>query len=136
VIFDTIGVRIELEAAAFTKDPDAKPLSQHRGKTTGAHLVQHAGNITKEKQATVKTVDLARNWRVDSECPSHVLSMGQEQFIDIPRIIITCFVEEPPEYCPSVHATVFMQGIKPHNASLFRENNYEIPMLIAIVVGE
>jgi hypothetical protein len=61
VIFDTIEVRIELEAAAFAKDSDAKPLNQHRGKTTWAHLTHHAGNITKEKRATVKTVDLARN---------------------------------------------------------------------------
>jgi hypothetical protein len=48
VIFDTIAVRIELgEAAAFAKDRDAKPLNQHRGKTTWAHLIQHTGNITK-----------------------------------------------------------------------------------------
>jgi hypothetical protein len=62
--------------------------------------------------------------------------MGQEQFIDIPRIIITCFIEEPPEYCPGIRAIVFMHGIKPHNVSLFRVNNYEIPMLIPVVVWE
>jgi hypothetical protein len=62
--------------------------------------------------------------------------MEQEQFIDIPRIIITCFVEKPPEYCPGIRATVYMHGIKPHNVSLFRVNNYKIPMLIPDVVWE
>jgi hypothetical protein len=32
--------------------------------------------------------------------------------------------------------TVSMHGIKPHNVSLFRENEYEIPMPFAVVVGE
>jgi hypothetical protein len=36
-MFDTIGVRIELEATAFAKEPDAIPLNQHRGKTTWVH---------------------------------------------------------------------------------------------------
>jgi hypothetical protein len=135
-MFDTIGVRVELEATAFAKEPDAIPLNQHRVRRTWVHLIQHASHIAEEKHAAFKTVGLARNWRVDSECPSHVLRMGREQFIDIPRIIITCFVEEPPEYYPGVLVTVLMHGIKPHNVSLFRENEYEIPMQSAIVVGE
>jgi hypothetical protein len=60
-MFDTIGVRIELEATAFAKEPDAIPLIQYRGKTEWVHLIQHASHIIEEKHATVKTVGLARN---------------------------------------------------------------------------
>jgi hypothetical protein len=75
-MFDATGVHIELEAAAFAKEPDAIPLNQHRGKAMWVHLIQLASHIPEEKHATVKIVGLARNGRVESECPSHVIHMG------------------------------------------------------------